>query len=306
MAAAGTLFEAGSRGLNTSTEASRPWAPEFPIGLLWLPALGVAARYYTTFGDALRTRGIALETVEWRGTGLSPLRAGHREDWGYRELLIDAEQALLDVQQKHPGRAWMVGGHSMGGQLAALLAATTGGDLSMARPARGLVLVATGVPHWRFYRGRMRWGIRAFTSLLPALTSVVGHFPGSALRFAGREARGVMRDWRHSAVTGRYAAAGVELDFEAALKSLELPVCAIALENDALAPPESLRALLAKMPGAEPFERVLGATHLGVRADHFGWLRQPDAIVVTIASWALHHGIWPSTPQVAKAQRRSR
>ncbi len=256
--------------------------------LLWLPALGVAVRHYASFGHALQSRGIALETVEWRGTGESTLRPGRRENWGYRELLIDAANAFADARRAHPDRIWLIGGHSMGGQLAALLAAIAGtGEFAETLPPQGLVLVATGVPHWHFYRGRMRWGVRAFATILPALTMVFGHFPGKMLRFAGREASGVMRDWRHSAVSGRYSARGVSLDFEAALQALVMPVCAIALDQDALAPVASLRALLSKMSGTRVLERILGEKDLGIRADHFGWLKRPDTIAEAIASWSL-------------------
>ncbi len=255
-------------------------------GLLWLPALGVGARYYEKFGHELRACGIALETLEWRGTGTHPLRAGRRVDWGYRELLLDAAHALGRAQRANPNRVWLLGGHSMGGQLAALLAAIVGtGEFVAARPVDGLVLVATGVPHWRLYQGRMRWGVRAFAALLPAITAMVGHFPGTALRFAGREARGVMRDWAHSALTGRYAARGVALDLDRALQTLRVPVCAVALAQDWLAPVASLQALLAKLPDSSVSQKILGRDELEVRGDHFAWLKQPAAIVETIAAW---------------------
>lgn len=257
------------------------------FGLLWLPALGVAARYYEEFGNVLRTQGTALVTVEWRGTGTSVVRAGYRQNWGYRELLLDAAQALGVAQRQFPDRIWLVGGHSMGGQLAALLAAVVGtGEFAFAQPVHGLVLVATGVPYWRLFSGRMRWGVLAFANTLPLLMAVVGYFPGKALRFAGREARGVMRDWRYSALTGRYAARGVKLNLESALVKLNFPVCAIAMEQDPLSSMASLQGLLAKMPEAGSSLTCLSAADLGTRADHFGWLKRPDAIAGAIASWS--------------------
>src|SRR5690606_21940923 len=55
--------------------------------LLWLPALGIAARHYASLADALAARGIATFVHEWRGNGSSSLRASRQQDWGYRELL---------------------------------------------------------------------------------------------------------------------------------------------------------------------------------------------------------------------------
>ncbi|MGE8211987.1 MAG: hypothetical protein ACN6Q8_00200, partial [Stenotrophomonas sp.] len=42
--------------------------------LLWLPALGVAARHYLPFAHALAGKGIAVFVHEWRGNGSSSLR----------------------------------------------------------------------------------------------------------------------------------------------------------------------------------------------------------------------------------------
>src|SRR3546814_2173344 len=39
--------------------------------LFWLPALGVAARHYLPFADALAARGVAVFVHEWRGNGSS-------------------------------------------------------------------------------------------------------------------------------------------------------------------------------------------------------------------------------------------
>ena len=63
--------------------------PEAPVAtLLWLPALGVAARHYLPLAEALAAGGVATFLHEWRGHGSSTLRAGHDTNWGYRDLLL--------------------------------------------------------------------------------------------------------------------------------------------------------------------------------------------------------------------------
>ena len=42
--------------------------------LLWLPALGVAARHYLPLAQALAAKGVAVYLHEWRGNGSSSLR----------------------------------------------------------------------------------------------------------------------------------------------------------------------------------------------------------------------------------------
>ena len=95
-------------------------APASPRAiLLWLPAMGVAARHYLPFAEALAARGIAVFLHEWRGHGSSSLRAARDCDWGYRTLLCtDLPAAEAAVDTALPGRPRIVGGHSLGGQLA--------------------------------------------------------------------------------------------------------------------------------------------------------------------------------------------
>src|SRR5690606_4188822 len=73
--------------------------PERPTrSLLWLPALGVAARHYLPLAEALAARGVAVFLHEWRGHGSSSRRAGRDSDWGYEELLtldIPASEAAV-------------------------------------------------------------------------------------------------------------------------------------------------------------------------------------------------------------------
>ena len=62
--------------------------PAHPIArLLWLPALGVAARHYLPLAQALAAKGVAVYLHEWRGNGSSSLRPSRALDWGYREVL---------------------------------------------------------------------------------------------------------------------------------------------------------------------------------------------------------------------------
>ena len=71
--------------------------PDQPrMALLWLPALGVAARHYLPLAEALSASGVAVFLHEMRGNGSSNLRAGRATDWGYREILR-ADVAGSDV-----------------------------------------------------------------------------------------------------------------------------------------------------------------------------------------------------------------
>ena len=248
--------------------------PEQPrAALLWLPAMGVAARHYLAFADALAARGIATFVHEWRGNGSSDLRADRQHDWGYRELLTsDLPASEAAIEAALPGVARILGGHSLGAQLACC-------RLALApQSARTLWLVAGGSPYWRAFPAATRWWLPMAYRFLPWLANWCGALPGRRIGFGGQEARGVIRDWSRSALSGRYAARGLAVDLEAAMAGIAVPVRAIVKSEDWLAPATSLRFLLSKLPRSTATISTL-APATGQRADHFAWMRQPERTV---------------------------
>jgi predicted alpha/beta hydrolase len=251
--------------------ARLPDAPR--AALLWLPALGVAAKHYVPFAEALATRGIAVFLHEWRGNGSSNLRAGRECDWGYRELFADIAASEAAMQADAAGLPRILGGHSLGGQLACCSLALS------PRRAQALWLVASGAPYWLAFPPPTRWWLPFAYRFLPWLANRNGALPGRRVGFGGNEARGVIRDWSRTALSGRYAAAGMEFDFERAFADVDVEARAVVMADDWLGPPGSLRFLLGKMPRVEARIATLDAIAPGVPADHFGWLKAPDAVV---------------------------
>ncbi len=246
-------------------------------GLFWLPALGVAARHYAGLAEALAAQDIAVARHEWRGHGSSSVRASRRCDWSYRELLdFDIPAALLAASEAAPGLRWSIGGHSLGAQLAMLTWLRRPTDLL------GLAAVAGGVPWWRHFGGMRAPAFRAVLAALPLVTAAMGYFPGRRLGFGGREARGVMRDWAASAVTGRYAHAGDRASPSATWR----PVLGIGLARDGLVPRSALEDLLARTGSSAATVAVLDARDLaGVTPDHFSWMRRPEPLAHRLAAW---------------------
>jgi predicted alpha/beta hydrolase len=241
--------------------------------LVWLPALGVAARHYLPFAQALAARGIAVFLHEWRGNGSSDRRAGRDCDWGYRELFADIAASAAAVDAHAPGLPRILGGHSLGGQLACCHLASAPGL------AQALWLVASGSPYWRSFPASSRWWLPFAYRFLPWLADRCGALPGHRIGFGGREARGVIGDWSRTALSGRYAAAGVDVDFERALADVQAEARCVVFGHDWLAPIGSLRFLLGKMPAVHARIDTLDVVAPGVRADHFGGLKAPNAVV---------------------------
>ncbi len=245
--------------------------------LLWLPALGVAAKHYLPLADALAAHGVAVFLHEWRGNGSSSLRADREHDWGYRELLLhDLPASEAVVARKLTNSTRIIGGHSLGGQLACC-------RLGLAPEiAKALWLVASGSPYWRAFPAPRRYLLPLAYRFLPWLAQLRGALPGRMVGFGGNEARGVIRDWARSGLTGRYAGGGIDTDLEAAISKLQVPIRAVALADDWLGPESSLRFLLSKLPSSPADIDMLGANRLQTNADHFSWMKRPEAVAAAL------------------------
>lgn len=251
-----------------------PSSADAPL-LYWLPALGVTARSYVAFAYALASRGVAVALHEWRGGGSSDRRAGRRIDWGYRDLLQRDLPAGCDAARDALGaRELLLGGHSLGGQLALLSAAL------QPHPPSRIMLVASGAPWWRAFPHRHL--VRAVLHAAPVIARACGYFPGRRLGFGGNEARGVIADWSRSGRTGRYLVDGIG-DLEPALARCRMPVHAWRLADDWLGPEASLDWLLGKLPRAERRVTVLDGDALATRADHFAWMKEPARLATAVA-----------------------
>ncbi|RMG18563.1 MAG: alpha/beta fold hydrolase [Bacteroidetes bacterium] len=251
------------------------------FSVLLLPALGVRASYYEPFVRALSQRGIPACSLDWRGHGLSSLRPSRRHDWGYRELVQDTREALEEMKALFPGQQNMIIGHSLGGQIGSLVAAR------YPELVQYLVLMAACTVYDQSWQGvgrlRVAFAVRAFAPL----SRLLGHFPGDKLGFGGREAKGVMRDWSYNGRTGEYAPAGDTFNYEGALRKTRLPVLALNMQQDEMAPEAATRHLLSKFGGQELISmKVVSAQEAGVpRLNHFNWAKQPDFFVDQILQW---------------------
>ncbi|KAF1016162.1 MAG: hypothetical protein GAK31_01647 [Stenotrophomonas maltophilia] len=244
--------------------------------LLWLPAPGVAARHYLPLAQALAARGIAVYLHEWRGNGSSSLRPSRTQDWGCREILeqdLPASQSLLAADDAAQGvLPWIIGGHSLGGQLACLHAGRHPTDFQR------LWLVASGTPGRHHFPPPRGWLLPLVYRFLPWLARRQGVLHGRRLGFGDTEARGLIADWARVGLSNHYAAAGMADTLDAGMAQVRGHAQAVVLADDWLAPATSMQGLLAKLPQVSAHTTVLSAAQLGTRADHFAWMASPQAI----------------------------
>lgn len=256
-----------------------PWPadPASPLVILW-PAMGVPARYYRPFAQQLAERGLAVAVTDLRGTGASTPAPSRRSRYGYAELAGDVAAVLEALKPERDGRRTILLGHSLGGHACVMHLALTG-DTTV----DGLALVACGVPYWRVYGGPRGAAVLPYTQGISAVAGLLGVWPGWG--FGGRQARGVIRDWAHSARTGRYPMLD-GVDVEAAVAGIRTPVLAVSVEPDQYTPDPTVNLLCAKFSAA-PVERARYTTaEAGAPLDHFRWVRAADPLAERIAAFA--------------------
>jgi predicted alpha/beta hydrolase len=246
--------------------------------LLFLPGMGLSARLFIRFARALAERGVSVFIHEWRGNGSSSHRASRTANWGYRELLDDLEAARAAVSERAPD-GHLLGGHSLGSQLACLSAAASPAD------CRGLIVLAGGSPYWRLFPLPMKTVMGTIMFAFPTLGWLFGYYPGKRVGFAGNEARDVMADWARSARSGRYQPAGMKIDLEERLRHLQVPVLALNMADDWFVPAASLDWLLGKLDRCDVTRRTVEAAEPGEKADHYAWMKRPERAVAAIAEW---------------------
>ncbi len=274
---------------NGSRMELQAWMPAAPGGapILVMPAMGVPGGYYRPLAEALAAHGHPVVVGEQRGHGRSGMRPGRRTDFGYHDLLSEDWPAMVAATTgRFPGRRPVLLGHSLGGQLGLLYAGRHPDVFS------GIVLAAACSVHYRSYRGIGGLAIRGYALLGAPIAGLIGHFPGQWLGFAGREARGMMRDWGEEALTGRYRLAGSPHDDEAGLARIGLPVLAISLDTDRLAPRPAVDRLAGKLTAAQLERAHWHAADLGDAGfNHFTWVRRPAVAADRIAGWLGRTGL---------------
>jgi predicted alpha/beta hydrolase len=263
------------------------WAPAAPRAAVYVivPAMGVRARFYRHFATALADNGCGVAVTELRGhEETQPSVPGRQRDFGYAELADDLDAAIDEVRTRAPNSPVIVVVHSLGAHLACV-------SVSRGRTAvDALALVAAGSVYWRL------WPLRFFllTQLFVALATIVGHFPGRLVGFAGREARGVMRDWARLARSGRLSYGRPPADAGQSLAAVNLPVLVVSFHGDRFAPQRAVGGLATLVSSAQITRR-----HLVVDSEkppHFAWAHEPERLVRELCEWSCD--LSPTDPSV--------
>jgi predicted alpha/beta hydrolase len=242
---------------------------------LLVPALGTPASYYDGFAAALAERTGTVIVAENRGTDSSSVRASRGVDYGYADVLRLDWTPWVAEARRIGGDGLSLIGHSIGGQLGALYEAEHPGSFER------IALVTACSVEWKGWSGMRAYTFLAQTSVVGALSTALGFFPGERIGFGGRQGATMMRDWSRQARTGVYAPTGAPVDYEARLRDVHSKILSVAVKGDDYAPRAACDRLLAKMPNAS-IERIDLEPSWSVRRPvdrHFRWAKEPQAMV---------------------------
>ena len=261
-------FEFRTQGGTQVAEVAEGGRENSPV-IVVAPALGVRASYYTKLCRGLAARGVDAVAIDQPGLGASPLRPARGRDWGYAELIEHYSAAVSALTRLRPNAPIVLLGHSIGGQVGLMLAGRP------EVPIRGVMLVASGTPHFRAWEGSEAVQIRLATMGFALVARTLGYFPGDKLGFGGRNARRLICEWARVSKTGAYEFEG--LSGEALLRAPGPPVLAIHLRGDRLAPEAAMREVLERLEARHvDFETWAEPPH---RGDHNRWPSEPAFIV---------------------------
>ncbi|RFZ84517.1 alpha/beta fold hydrolase [Mucilaginibacter terrenus] len=245
----------------------------YRLPVLILPAFGISAKFYDRLLKSIALRGSAAAIIDFQGQGSSSVLADRKNDFGYNDLLTEDIPAAISFAcilfNTKKIELW---GHSMGGQLGSLYCATH--DQRIAR----LVLCTTCSVYYRSWKGFGMLKVLLFSQFVRLIAKIYGYYPGERLGFGGRSGKKLINDWGQQALSGRYKIEGSNTNWEIALQSIMIPIHAVYLKKDFLAPPRAVEHLLEKFTPANVTSVCLDEPDL----NHTSWVRQPQTFLNVI------------------------
>jgi predicted alpha/beta hydrolase len=233
------------------------------------PATGVPQGFYLRFAQWLNTQGVNALRFDFRGTAASrPAKLrGFVADFSHWALDLDAALAFALAQG---GPRVSLVGHSIGGFLAPVAA--------HAVKLHRLVLVGAQSAYWRDFPLPQRWPMALmWHGVLPAVTQLVGYFPGRALRLGEDLPRGVALAWAARPWRDPWDVAEVGEGYARTLPQTHL----MAADDDAFATPAAMARVARRLCATETQTHTIATGTEGPpRIGHFGPFRSACAAQV--------------------------
>ena len=243
------------------------------VAVLVVCGAGIPARFYEHFARYLAECGAAVLCFDYRGIGAS--RGGNlrrlssgMEDWAVQDIAA----AFSELEKRHPILPFGAVAHSVGTLL-------MGASPAAARLKR-LVFFGPHTGYWRDYGPRWRWLMYGVWHLsMPAVTRVVGYFPGKRLRLGEDLPPRVALDWagRRRPDIGRNPEEARRFrQIISRYSDIHADALVLSITDDAFAPPAAARRVLSLYPNLRVTQEIIAPADLRCRRlGHFGFLRRP-------------------------------
>jgi predicted alpha/beta hydrolase len=249
---------------------------------------GIAASRYRHFAAWFATQGVPVLTYDYRGIAASRpsnLRALQAtvEDWAE----YDVGGAISHLRSLYPSAELVGISHSIGALLF--------GGAPNAQEIRRFVFVSPHTAYVGDYSARYRLPMALMWHyIMPALTHLVGYFPGKALRLGEDIPAGVALAWagrrtpQLASTTQGVATSGAHtLSLLERARSIQGVILVVGFPDDVFATQRGVNRLLAIYPGLKPIHADNLFQPSGRKAGHFGFFRRgaESALWPSVLRW---------------------
>lgn len=242
------------------------------VVVLLHPATGVPQHLYASFAEALRGRGWASVTYDYRGIGASRV-AGERVQAGFTTWAdLDVEAVTAWARGAFPDASLLAVGHSFGGHAIGLCQSS--------EELRGAVLIASHAGCLRFVHATLeRWRVGLMLKVLgPVSARTLGYFPASRLGMGEDLPGQVSLEWSRWTSLPRYFFDDPTVNAAERFSRTTCPVLSIGLDDDPWAPPEAIDLVAEHFTSSDVERRQLGPKDAnGVEVGHLGFFRSRHA-----------------------------
>lgn len=249
--------------------------PNAPI-LLINPAFGIKATYYASYAKQLGAAGIRAVTTDLRGHGLSSVRPTKETDFGFLEMINDLKAVYDELQIAYPKSKIYILGHSYGGQVASLAIAKYPNTFD------GLAMIGSPNVYYKGWSGVHYYRRKMMLHLIPVFSRILSLLP--VFKIGGYyTTKTQIKEYEYTGKTGNYKVIGDDLDYEQAIKEVTIPVLAITIEGDNMAPKMAIQLLYQKFTKTTDLATLnLTRAQTHPKLSHINWPRTADKMMVQI------------------------
>ena len=239
---------------------------------------------YLPFAEYLSEQGFVALTYDYRGIGRSaPTRLrdskARMRDW----MELDVGAATDWARAQFPQLPLLAVGHSVGGHALGISDAT--------RHLRAAVMIASHAGYYgnMGYSALGRLKLRLMLSGVGHVsTAICGYLPARALRFGVDLPKGVFREWERWCSMPHFFFDDPTLRALPRFAEKRLPLLVMGFDDDPLATPQAIGALVQHFSGCMPERRQIAPKDVGMNAiGHMGFFRRASKPVLwpQVSEW---------------------